>query len=114
MEKPSAEAYTWATVQGHAGHGKTMLVHGLAYGLTRLRKRVLVVDIDPRAELTREVCTRTKPTMTLADLLKGQTFQPDRFVIQTNAVRTLLPGAPDTEHAMQSPMAPRQQRRTLV
>lgn len=59
------------------GCGKTTLAFNLAAGLARKKKRVLVIDTDSQANLTRSLVPRgTPPTAFSATLFEGRAVKP--------------------------------------
>ena len=81
-------AKTYCFINEKGGVGKTTSAGNVAAALTRLGKRVLLIDADPAARLTTWTRAGTGPT--LADVWAGKTTAKD--AIKHTAFGDVLPG----------------------
>jgi chromosome partitioning protein len=82
-----------AVINEKGGVGKTTTVATLGHALAMRGERVLVVDLDPQANLTAWIGTETPPHVTVANALADKTLMPDAIAPSTAGAVMLAYGA---------------------
>jgi chromosome partitioning protein len=78
------------------GVGKTCITANLAIELTRLGKKVLLIDLDPQTDLTRQILDNyTEHTPSIMEVLQN-TLPLHKIIQEILPSLFLLPGSPNT------------------
>ncbi len=84
---------TTAVINEKGGVGKTTTVATLGHALARIGERVLIVDLDPQANLTAWIGGEHPPRATVANALADRAAMPDAIGDSTAGTVTLAYGA---------------------